>query len=78
MSLEASRTINLNNVSKKATILMLSKLGISEEEANSNQWDSLREDMLSDLLMSDDRAFEDTVAINFADNLHQAMNAKYL
>ncbi|MCM3511660.1 hypothetical protein [Carnobacterium inhibens] len=78
MSLEASRTINLNNVSKKATILMLSKLGISEEEANSNQWDSLREDMLSDLLMSDDRAFEDTVAINFADNLHQAMIAKYL
>ncbi|SDQ19221.1 hypothetical protein LHA31_10230 [Carnobacterium viridans] len=78
MSLEASRTINLNNVSKKATVIILSKFGISEQDADNEEWKRLQEDMLLDLLNSDDRAFEDTIAVNFAESIHQAMIAKYL
>lgn len=58
--------------------MILSKFGISEQEADKEEWKSLQEDMLFDLLNSDDRAFEDSIAVTFADTVHQAMIAKYL
>lgn len=76
MKLEVLRTINLINVSKRAVEMVMAILRVPLEQIENEEWKSMQNDVLIDLLNSDEKALEDSIAENFSNQLHEAMLRK--